>query len=154
MRQKAFYCMQGDRANGSSIKAVCPAFQCSPNTITKAIRELSNKAVPPNGRQRMPDGGAKRKNATRPNHPNETCLAPTTERLHGWIISIAVLTKILWLAMNLFVTKQLFCRKHYYDIFDVFFNYAICSTIVIYTTIRILLLLQIKLGLRIEIIKR
>ena len=47
--------------NGSSIKAVCEAFGCSPNTVSKAIFELMNHIAPPDGRQRMPGGGAKRK---------------------------------------------------------------------------------------------
>ena len=46
---------------GSSIKDVCKAFGCSPNTVSKGIFELFNHIVPPGGRQRMPGGGAKRK---------------------------------------------------------------------------------------------
>ena len=46
---------------GSSIRDVCKAFGCSPNTVSKGIFELFNHIVPPGGRQRMPGGGAKRK---------------------------------------------------------------------------------------------
>jgi hypothetical protein len=51
---------------GSSIKAVCKAFGCSPNTISKGIFELLNHIVPPGGKQRMPGGGAKRKTDKHP----------------------------------------------------------------------------------------
>ena len=46
---------------GGAIKAVAKAFHCSPNTISKAIFEISHHIAPPDGRQRMPGGGAKRK---------------------------------------------------------------------------------------------
>lgn len=59
--RRLFIACKATGVNGSSIKAVCKAFKCSPNTISKAIRELSNKTAPPNGKQRMPGGGAKRK---------------------------------------------------------------------------------------------
>ena len=51
---------------GSSIKAVCKAFGCSPNTVSKGIDELFNHIVPPGGKQRMPGGGAKRKTDKHP----------------------------------------------------------------------------------------
>ncbi len=51
---------------GGSIRAVCKAFGCSPNTVSKGIRELLNHIVPPDGRQRMPGGGAKRKTERHP----------------------------------------------------------------------------------------
>ena len=52
--------------DGGSIRAVSKAFGCSPNTISKGIYELFNHIVPPDGRQRMPGGGAKRKTDTHP----------------------------------------------------------------------------------------
>ena len=51
---------------GGSIRAVCKAFGCSPNTISKGIYELFNHIVPPDGRQRMPGGGAKKKTDRHP----------------------------------------------------------------------------------------
>ena len=51
---------------GGSIRAVCKAFGCSPNTVSKGIRELLNHIAPPDGRQRMPGGGAKRKTERHP----------------------------------------------------------------------------------------
>lgn len=47
--------------DGGSRRAVCEVFKCSPNTISKAIHEFFNHIAPPNGRQRMPGGGAKDK---------------------------------------------------------------------------------------------
>lgn len=52
--------------DAGSIKAVSKAFGCSPNTISKGIYELFNHIVPPDGRQCMPGGGAKRKTDTHP----------------------------------------------------------------------------------------
>ena len=52
--------------DGGSRRAVCEVFKCSPNTISKAISEYFNRIVPPNGRQRMPGGGAKDKIARHP----------------------------------------------------------------------------------------
>lgn len=46
--------------NGSAIKAVAKAFGSSPNTVSKAIYEISNQIAPPDGRQRMPGGGRKK----------------------------------------------------------------------------------------------
>jgi hypothetical protein len=51
---------------GGSIRAVCKAFGCSPNTVSKGIHELLNHIVPPGGRQRMPGGGAKKKTDKHP----------------------------------------------------------------------------------------
>ena len=59
--RRHFIACKASGPNGSSIKAVCEAFGCSPNTVSKAIFELMNHIVPPDGRQRMPGGGAKRK---------------------------------------------------------------------------------------------
>ena len=52
--------------DGGSRRAVCEVFKCYPNTISKAISEYFNRIVPPNGRQRMPGGGAKDKIARHP----------------------------------------------------------------------------------------
>lgn len=38
-----FIACKATGVSGGSIKAVCEAFKCSPNTIAKTIRELSNK---------------------------------------------------------------------------------------------------------------
>lgn len=59
--RRHFIACKATGPNGGSIRGVCKAFCCSPNTVTKAIRELSDKIVPPDGRQRMPGGGAKKK---------------------------------------------------------------------------------------------
>lgn len=52
--------------NGPSIRSVCAAFGCSPNTVRKGIFELSHNIFPPDGRQRRPGGGAKKKTDKRP----------------------------------------------------------------------------------------
>ena len=46
---------------GSAIKAVAKAYGSSPNTVSKAIYEITNHISLPDGRQRMPGGGAKKK---------------------------------------------------------------------------------------------
>ena len=59
--RRHFIACKASGPNGGSIKAVAKAFHCSPNTVSKAIREMTHHIAPPNGRQRMPGGGAKRK---------------------------------------------------------------------------------------------
>ena len=51
---------------GGSIRGICKAFRCSPNTVRRANLELSDKINPPGDRQRMPGGGAKRKISKHP----------------------------------------------------------------------------------------
>ena len=48
-------------SNGNSIRTESKAFGCSPNTICKGILELFNHVAPLGGKQRMPDGEAKKK---------------------------------------------------------------------------------------------
>ena len=64
--RRQFIACKATGPSGSSIKAVSKAFKTSPKTICKAIFELSNHIAPPNGRQRMPGGGAKDKVETHP----------------------------------------------------------------------------------------
>ena len=64
--RRHFIACKASGSAGSSIKAVCEAFGCSPNTVSKAIFELLNHIAPPDGRQRMPGGGAKRKTDKHP----------------------------------------------------------------------------------------
>ena len=64
--RRHFIACKASGSNGSSIKAVCEAFRCSPNTVSKALFELMNHIVLPDGRQRMPGGGAKRKTDKHP----------------------------------------------------------------------------------------
>lgn len=59
--RRHYYATKAMGLMGSSIRAVCKAFGCSPNTVSRAISELSNHIAPPKGRQRMPGGGAKDK---------------------------------------------------------------------------------------------
>ena len=59
--RRHFIACKASGPNGGSIKAVAKAFHCSPNTVSKAIREMTHHIAPPDGRQRMPGGGAKRK---------------------------------------------------------------------------------------------
>ena len=59
--RRHFIACKASGPNGGSIKAVAKAFHCSPNTVSKAIHEMTHHIAPPDGRQRMPGGGAKRK---------------------------------------------------------------------------------------------
>ena len=64
--RRHFIACKAAGADGGSIRAVCKAFGCSPNTISRGIYELFNHIVPPDGKQRMPGGGAKRKTDKHP----------------------------------------------------------------------------------------
>lgn len=59
--RRHFIACKATGPDGSSIRAVSDVFHSSPRTISKAIFELRNHIVPPNGRQRKPGGGAKDK---------------------------------------------------------------------------------------------
>lgn len=59
--RRHFIACKATGPNGGSIRAVCKAFGCSPNTVMKGIFELEHKIFPPNDHQRMPGGGAKKK---------------------------------------------------------------------------------------------
>lgn len=58
--RRCFTACKATKPNGGSVKAACKAFGCSPDTVTKAVPELSNHIVPTCSRRRMPGGGAKR----------------------------------------------------------------------------------------------
>ena len=64
--RRHFIACKASGSNGRTIKAVCEAFGCSPNTVSKVLFELMNHIVPPDGRQRMPSGEAKRKTDKHP----------------------------------------------------------------------------------------
>ena len=59
--RRHFIACKASGPNGSAIKAVAKAFGSSPNTVSKAIYEITHHIAPPDGRQRMPGGGAKKK---------------------------------------------------------------------------------------------
>lgn len=59
--RRHFIAYKASGPDGGSIKAVAKAFGSSPNTGSKAIYEITNHIAPPDGRQRMPGGGAKKK---------------------------------------------------------------------------------------------
>lgn len=59
--RRHFIACKASGPGGGSIKAVAKAFHCSPNTVSKAIFEMTHHIAPPDGRQRMPGGGAKKK---------------------------------------------------------------------------------------------
>ncbi len=59
--RRHFIACKASEPDGSAIKAVAKAFHCSPNAVSKGIHEITNHIAPPDGMQRMPDGGAKKK---------------------------------------------------------------------------------------------
>ena len=59
--RRHFIACKASGPNGGAIKAVAKAFGSSPNTVSKAIYEITHNIAPPDGRQRMPGGGAKKK---------------------------------------------------------------------------------------------
>ena len=60
-QRRHFIACKAAGPDGGSIRAVSKAFRCSSNTVKRGIFELAHNIFPPNGRQRMPGGGAKRK---------------------------------------------------------------------------------------------
>ena len=64
--RRHFIACKASGPEGSSVRAVCAFFGCSPNTVSRASFELLNHIAPPDGRQRMPGGGAKRKTDKHP----------------------------------------------------------------------------------------
>ena len=64
--RRLFIACKAAGPGGGSIRAVCKAFGCSPNTVCKGIRELFGHVAPPAGKQRMPGGGAKKKTDKHP----------------------------------------------------------------------------------------
>lgn len=92
--------------NGSSIKAVCEAFGCSPNTVSKAIFELMNHIAPPDGRQRMPGGGAKRKIDKHPEW-----VADFDDIVSGHMAGLPQDESVVWLDLTVPQIRQLLLER-------------------------------------------
>lgn len=93
--RRHYYATKAMGLMGSSIRAVCKAFGCSPNTVSRAISELSNHIAPPNGKQRMPGGGAKDKIDRHPEW-----VTAFVEVVSGHLAGDPMNENVIWLNIN------------------------------------------------------
>ena len=93
---------------GGSIRAVCKAFGCSPNTISKGIYELFNHIVPPDGRQRMPGGGAKKKTDRHPEW-----VAAFNDIVSEHMAGLPQDEDVVWLDINVPQIRREFLQRGY-----------------------------------------
>ena len=93
---------------GGSIRAVCKVFGCSPNTISKGIYELFNHIVPPDGRQRMPGGGAKKKTDRHPEW-----VAAFNDIVSEHMAGLPQDEDVVWLDINVPQIRREFLQRGY-----------------------------------------
>ena len=106
--RRHFIACKASDPEGSSIKAVCEAFGCSHNTVSKAIFELLNHIAPPDGRQRMPSGGAKRKTDRHPEW-----LAAFDDIVSSHMAGLPQDESVVWLDLSVpQIRRELLSRGH------------------------------------------
>ena len=91
---------------GSSIKAVAKAFGSSPNTVSKAIHEITHHIAPPNGRQRMPGGGRKREVDKHPEW-----VAAFEEIISGHMAGLPQDEEVVWIGLSTPQIRREFLKR-------------------------------------------